>query len=75
MKKFTYNNSNYSSKIFTLRPKAKVLTFRRPSNHIVSDKELTSMFMGLIRLIRQDEREIVISELKEKLRLENTNKK
>ena len=56
---------NNKSIILRFNPKSIII----PINplHMINDKEIISMFAGLIKLIRQDERDIVIKEIKNSL--------
>ena len=53
-------NATYNRYLF--HPK-NILKFRTNNTPLVSDDELVSLFMGIIRLVRQDERESVVKEL------------
>ena len=59
-------NKSTNYKLFC-KSQTQILKFKKDT-HLISDQDLISLFMGIIRIIREDERELVIKELSEKLK-------
>ena len=53
--------------VYHFTPHHTVLQFKTKRNSI-SDKDIMSLFMGIIRLVRENERTKILSELQDKLR-------
>ncbi len=57
------------SRIFYCSPNPTILKFSKPTaDNFIKDEELVAMFMGLIKLIRDEERKKVINSIRQKLK-------
>jgi len=71
MEKYKFANKNLNQKIFRLQSISKIIMFKRKQDFSITDKDYISMFMGIIKLIRQEERSKILAELKNKLSIHN----
>ena len=53
--------------IYYLKPKTSILKFR-PQKHNITDKDIMSLLMGVIKLVRDSERSRILQDLEDQLK-------